>query len=88
MNKQMVFWFCGISAIVILLTVLSYKYCSSETKTWINKVEATMQEGTPIEIIVYDEPLSDGGFVINVHRNDDPSGKCWGTIIYPKRYVE
>lgn len=50
-----------------------------------NKIKAKMVDGTPIEICVYDEPLSNDGFVINVHRPDDPPGQCWGTIIYPKK---
>lgn len=95
--KEIILWFCVIFVIAIFLTVLSYEYCSEmrlpkecicETKKWVNKVKATMKDGTPIEIIVYDEPLSDGGFVINVHRNDDPLGKCWGTVIYPKPLIE
>jgi len=48
-------------------------------------VQARTRTGEPIEIYVYTEPLTDGGYVINVKRQSDPPGKCWGTVIYPVR---
>jgi len=56
-------------------------------RAWPSKTKAKLLDGTPIEICVYDEPLNDDGFVINVHRTDDPPGKCWGVVIYPKPVV-
>ncbi len=51
---------------------------------WLSKTRAILEDGTPIDICVYNEPLNGNGFVINVHRPDDPPGRCWGTTIYPK----
>jgi hypothetical protein len=55
-----------------------------EDQAWPNKTKATLSDGTQVVICVYDQPLDDGGFVVNVIREDDPPGRCWGTIIYPK----
>lgn len=95
MIKEIVFWFFLIFTVAVIATVLSSKYCSEmriskacKTKKWINEIKTTMKDGTPIEIIVFVEPRSDDGFAINVHRKDDPPGKCWGTVIYPKPMIE
>ena len=89
MIKEIVFCFCAIFATAMLTGPVwletVYKYFFVSHKQWVHKIKATMPDGTPIEILVYDEPLSDGGFAINVHRNDDPPGQCWGTVIYPKQ---
>jgi hypothetical protein len=54
-------------------------------QTWPSKVHTKLLDGTPIDICVYPTPLDDNGFVVNVHRQDDPPGRCWGTVIYPKQ---
>lgn len=51
----------------------------------------TKLNGQSIDICVYPESLNDGGFVVNVHTEQDklqPDGTCWGTVIYPGRAVE
>lgn len=57
---------------------------------WPVKIPAKLN-GQSIDICVYPEPLRDGGFVINVHDEQDklnPDGVCWGTVIYPGKEVE
>jgi hypothetical protein len=59
--------------------------------TWPVKIHAKDKNGEWIDICVYPEVLADGGFVVNVHTEEDkrnPDGTCWGTIIYPGQAVE
>lgn len=71
-----------------LVSLLAFVGCGHQVaervQPWPVKVKAKLKDGTPIEICVYDAPVRNDGFVINVHRSDDPVGRCWGTTIYPK----
>jgi len=69
---------------MMISCVASFVGCGQPKQEWPSKTKAILEDGTPVEICVYYEPLEGDGFVINVHRPDDPVGKCWGTVIYPK----
>lgn len=85
----------GDAIMTILKTLMKHNYhiiimlalflgCGQPEREWPSKTKAVLEDGTPVEICVYYEPLEGDGFVINVHRPDDPVGQCWGTVIYPK----
>lgn len=69
----------------ILSCILFFTGCNYTNSRDPSVIKAVLQDGTPVEFYFYAEPLPNDGFVINVHRPDDPIGKCWGTTIYPKK---
>lgn len=52
---------------------------------WCIKIPTTDHKGNEVEILVFPTPLAKGGFVVNVHTQDDlkrNDGECHGTIIF------